>query len=276
MKPEDQNRFKEIMVGLGDYYKEKITKTLMMVYWEDFSDCGIDDFARAVSSHRKDPDQGMFFPKTANLIKQLHGTGKQQARSIESKAELAWSEIVAHLQYHGPYKTFTSKDGVSLAAFHAVGGISKLSTADYDAIVWIKKEFISMYATYENTPLENLPKNIMGLEDLHRHKLEQKGQLTDILSIATDMIQAEAEKENEGTPKENFETGKKNLSGLKAIFGKDDKPDEGEALESIVTNPKTDSGGGVVNIGADTEKEKERRRAALEAAKANLVKGGDL
>lgn len=272
MKPEDQNRFREIMAGLGDYYKEKITKTLMTVFWEDFEDCNIDDFAKAVSSHRKDPDQGMFFPKTANLIKQLHGTGKQQARSIEGKAELAWAGIIAHLTTWGPYQTYKSKDGVSLAAFHAVGGMSKLSTASNDDLVWIKKEFVSMYETYENTPIENLPQNILGLADLQKHKLEQKGKLTDILSIATDMIDKCDSESSETSPEAMSEEERKKLgqgrgAELREIMGMPQR--ETESKEEI-SKP---TGEGVKVISHDIEKEAERRRQVLESAKANLNKG---
>jgi hypothetical protein len=272
MKKEDQNRFREIMAGLGDYYKEKITKTLMTVFWEDFEDCNIDDFAKAVSSHRKDPDQGMFFPKTANLIKQLHGTGKQQARSIEGKAELAWAEIIAHLKTWGPYQTYKSKDGVSLAAFHAVGGMSKLSTASNDDIVWIKKEFISMYETYENTPIENLPQNILGLADLQKHKLEQQGRLTDILSIATDMIEKAATESNEASPEPISEEERKKIgqdkgAELRRLIGMSQRVIE---LKEGVKKPM---GEGVKVISHDIEKEAERRRQVLEAAKEKLNRG---
>lgn len=271
MKSEEYNKFKSVIAGMCEVYDRVPSEVLLKVFWEDFKDFTIEEFSKAVSDHRKDPDQGMFFPKTAHLMKQLKGNSKDQQRSIEGKAELAWSEITAHLQYHGPYKTFKSNDGVALAAFHAVGGMSKLSTADYEKMTWIKKEFISMYETYENTPIENLPQNIMGLEDLHRHKLEQKGQMSEILTIANEMINSESEEKQ--TPEESFETGKRNIGGLKAILGKPEKRSEPTAKESSVKKSDGVSGVLSVNVTDDTEKERERRRQALEDAKQKLNRG---
>mgnify|MGYP003634735659 CR=1 FL=1 len=278
MKREEYNKFKTVIAGMCEVYDRVPSEVLLQVFWEDFKELTIDQFSKAVSDHRKDPDQGMFFPKTANLMKQIKGSSKQQHRSIEERAELAWSEITTHLQRKGPYKTFSSKDGVSLAAFHAVGGMSKLSTADYDAIVWIKKEFISMYATYENTPLENLPQNIMGLEDLQKHKLEQKGRLTDIFSIANDLIDKAATESSEALPEplseeERQKVGQDKGVELRKLMG---MPQREDSIPEPPAQEVGEKGDGPKIITHDIEKEKERRRAALEAAKSNLQKGGDL
>lgn len=220
MTNDDYQRFKELLAGLGDLYEKKITKSLATVFWDDFKDVSIEDFAKAASDHRKDTDQGMFFPKTANLFKQLNGTSKQQARSIEGKAELAWSGIANHLRLHGPYKTFNCVDGVALASFKAVGGMGKLSTASNDDMTWIKKEFISMYETYENTPLDQLPSNVMGLEDLQRYKLEQQSGMQNMISKANEMISQESTKQSEHpNPTECWEIGKSRLGDLREAMG---------------------------------------------------------
>lgn len=226
MKDEDRERFAQTMVGLGDYYNMKIADSIYEVFWNDFGDLDFDTFAEAISNHRKDPDQGMFFPKVANLFKQINGTSKQQKRSIEGKAEMAWSEITNHLTRVGVYKTFNSSDGIALAAFKAVGGMGKLSTASYDDLTWIKKEFISMYDTYENTPLDQLPSNVMGIEDLQRYKLEQAGGMQNMIEKTNKMIADEAKRKKEEqedlpqTPMQAWETGKLNIDGLKGLVGK--------------------------------------------------------
>jgi len=271
MKSEDYNKFKTVIAGMCEVYDRVPSEVLLQVFWEDFKELTIDEFSKAVSDHRKDPDQGMFFPKTANLMKQIKGSSKQQHRSIEERAELAWSEITTHLQRKGPYKTFTSKDGVSLAAFHAVGGMSKLSTADYEKMTWIKKEFISMYETYEKTPLENLPQNIMGLEDLQKHKLEQQGRLTDIFSIASDLIDKASTESSEASPdplseEERQKIGQDKGAEIRKLMGMPQRQEE---------RPKeTTKGEGPKVITHDYEKERQRRLGVLSLAKEKLSKGG--
>ena len=53
---------------------------------------------------------------------------------------------------------------------------------------WAKKEFISMYSTYDKTPLEMLPSSLPGLVELHNHKekYQAKG-AQDIMSVLANM-----------------------------------------------------------------------------------------
>lgn len=200
MNVNDYQKFKEILAGLGDLYEKKITKALATVFWDDFKEISIEDFARAVSSHRKDPDQGMFFPKTANLFKQLNGTSKDQKRSIESAAELAWSDVIAFVTYNGVYGNYQCDDKIAMAAMKQLGGLSVIGNTSYDKQTWLKKEFISLYDSLIGTPEDRLPKNVLGIVSSHAKKIESRQGMQNMIGKAQEMIdEAQSEGDRQAT-----------------------------------------------------------------------------
>lgn len=154
MNNQDKNRFAEIMLGLGDYYKEKIADSTMSIFWEDFKDVSIEDFAKAVSNHRKDPDQGMFFPKVANLMRQINGNAKDKQNQQEAKAIEEWNKFKAHLKYNGFRAPYATENGAALATLAALGGISTLGGLDQSKLNWMEKEFVCLYLANANGGIE--------------------------------------------------------------------------------------------------------------------------
>lgn len=145
MNNQDLNRFKSIVAALGDYYDKSINSTLVGMYWQDFKEYSIEQFEKAVSDHRKDPDQGMFFPKTAHLIRQIEGTSKDKQNAREAKAERIWSDFMNHLRVRGHRVPFDVQDGAALAAFKTMGGMSQLNLIETKNIEWEGKKFAKLY-----------------------------------------------------------------------------------------------------------------------------------
>ena len=175
MNNDDKKRFAEIMATSGEMFDKKIGKTLMKTYFHMLSGYSIDQVDAAFKSHFLDPDQGMFFPKPANIVKQLSGTTKQQDQAIECRAELSWAVILGEMSRIGSYGTLKLEDRQAMAAVQAVGGWKKLCAQTFDELVWVKKEFVSCYDNYERTPLEALPSNLPGRIELDKHKSKQSG-----------------------------------------------------------------------------------------------------
>ena len=175
MNNDDKKRFAEIMTITGEMFDKKISTTLIKTYFKMLSGYSIEQVGAAFQSHLLDPDQGMFFPKPANIVKQLAGTTKQQDQDIECRAELAWAVIMGEMSRIGSYGTLNLEDRQAMAAVSAVGGWKKLCAQTFDQLVWVKKEFVSCYGNYERTPLEALPQNLPGRIELDKHKSKQTG-----------------------------------------------------------------------------------------------------
>ena len=181
MNDQDKSRFKTALTMIANTYDVEFRNDKIVMWWKLFNRHDIDQFEAAVLAHITDPDEGMFNPKPAHIIKRMNGSSKQNKESTEERAEIAWADIYGQIGRIGPYKAPNVADKQALAAVKGVGGWVYLCSLTTEELVWKKKEFVSLYDTYENTPLDRLPSSLPGLEDLDRHKREDKSQLKDIL-----------------------------------------------------------------------------------------------
>lgn len=174
MNNDDKKKFAEIMVTTGELFDKKITKTLMQTYFQMLTSYPIEKVEQAFHSHLLDPDQGMFFPKPANITKQIAGTSKQQDQEVDDKAELQWHTIIGEMSRIGSYGALKLEDGMAMAAVRSVGGWCHICSLTTDQLVWVKKEFISAYKNYERTPVELLPNNLPGRFEIENKKSKDK------------------------------------------------------------------------------------------------------
>lgn len=170
MKTEEQDEFKEVMVGLGEYYTKEITEALIKIYWYDLKPLTIEQFKQAASLHRMNPDNGQFFPKSADIVKIFTGTSKQQEQALEDKAQMQWLVIESQIRKIGSYGTLDLEDKQTLAAVKSLGGWQFICSRTTKQLVWLQKEFISAYQNFERTPVEALPDKLAGRYELENHK----------------------------------------------------------------------------------------------------------
>lgn len=176
MRQEDFNEFKSTLLGIGEVYDKAISKALGDLWWNMFQDVSIEDFKRAVHLHMRDPDNGQFMPKPANLIKQITGTSKEQHQTLHSKAEIAWNCVIGEIQRTGSYGSPKLDDGLALAAIKGMGGWVSLCMMTEDQLVWARKEFISAYQNYSTTPVELLPSSLPGRVQIENAKKQGNGE----------------------------------------------------------------------------------------------------
>lgn len=175
MLKHEENEFKEVFIGLGEYYGKEITEALIKIYWYDLRPLTIDEFKLAASKHRMSPDNGQFFPKSADLMRQINGTSKQVEQSLEGKAELAWACIEGEIRRIGSYGSLSIEDKQAMAAVKSIGGWKYLCGLTTDKMAWAQKEFVAAYKNFERTDLAALPDKLPGRIELENHKRDQKG-----------------------------------------------------------------------------------------------------
>lgn len=194
MDKNDGNKFKELITAINVTYGEDFTPPQTLLWWNMFKPYPVEVFEKAVYQHMADTEQGMFSPKPANIMKFITGTAKQGARDVENRAELSWHQVMDKIQRIGSYGSLKLDDKQAIAAIKAIGGWNKVSMATYDQLVWMKKEFMQAYDTYENTPLERLPSSLPGLVELQQHKCEDRKALGGIMREMEERNNAESEK----------------------------------------------------------------------------------
>jgi len=181
MDDSDKREFQEIVLATAELYstvkKIEVTPIMLKLFFSSLKDFDIKQVSYGFEQHLSDPVDGKFFPKPANIIKHLQ-TGDI---STEDKAMLAWSQVIREIRRTGSYGTLKLDDKQALAAVKALGSWSQLCNSTEQEMTWKKKEFLSVYETYEKTPVELLPSSLPGRVALVEHKEESSKCMKNIL-----------------------------------------------------------------------------------------------
>ena len=174
MQEHDKVKFSVMMNAAGEVYSKEITKPLLRLYFDALSQMTIQQAESAMMAHMRDPSAGQYFPKPADIIRQITGTEKQQAIAVEDRASMAWACIEREIRRIGSYGALELDDKQALAAVKAIGGWKSICASTTEELTWKRKEFIGSYATYERTPIEMLPSKLPGLIELSEHKTQSQ------------------------------------------------------------------------------------------------------
>ncbi len=175
MQDPDKVNFEKMIRATATMYPttikpEDINTMMLKLFFASLREYSFEQVSYGFEKHLSDPVDGKFFPKPANIIKHL----KANEPSAEQKAELAWAQVMRVMRTDGSYGSLKLDDKQALAAVKGFTSWKDLCMMPEKDMTWAKKEFISMYTTYENTPLEMLPSSLPGREELEQHKLENK------------------------------------------------------------------------------------------------------
>ena len=182
MVMDDSNKraFQEIVLATAELYstvkKIEVTPIMLKLFFSSLRDFTIEQVSYGFEQHLSDPIDGKFFPKPANIIKHL----KESETSTEERAELAWAQVIRKIRSTGSYGSLKLDDKQAIAAVKSLGSWQQLCNSTEAEMTWKKKEFLSMYETYEKTPVELLPGSLPGRIDLIEHKKEQCESMTRI------------------------------------------------------------------------------------------------
>jgi len=163
--------------ALGEYYDKPVSTELLKMYFSYLIEFTIEQVQAGAKAHQLDPKHGTFFPKAADIIRHLQ-TGKL---TTEEKGELAWAQIEREIRVTGSWGKLEMDDKQGLAALKSFTSWKDLCSMDVSKLTWAKKEFLSMYSTYENTPLELLPSSLPGRVELVEHKQKEAQSMGNIL-----------------------------------------------------------------------------------------------
>ena len=162
MQKHDEEEFKKVMLGLGEYYDKPITESLIKIYGYDLKPLTMEQFKQAASLHRMNTDNGQFFPKTADLMRHINGTSKQAEQQLEDKADIAWLTITGEVKRVGSWGSLKMEDKQALAAVKSLGGWKFICSKTEAELVWLHKEFIATYKNFERTDVNLLPNKLPG------------------------------------------------------------------------------------------------------------------
>ena len=181
MDDSNKREFQEIVLATAELYstvkKIEVTPIMLKLFFSSLRDYTVEQVSYGFEQHLSDPVDGKFFPKPANIIKHL----KTKELSTEEKAELAWGQITYELRKTGSYGNLVLDDKQALAALRSFTSWKEFCAMDVTKLTWAKKEFLSMYSTYQNTRVEMLPSSLPGLVDLQHHKKQEAQSMQNLL-----------------------------------------------------------------------------------------------
>jgi len=179
--------FADLIAGIGEVYSKQVSKAMMTIYFDALKGFDIDQVKLGFNQHVIDPKHGSFFPKPADIIRQL------QTKEIptEDKALLAWNQIIREMRRVGSYGSLKLDDRQAMAAIKAVKSWKDLCAMPESGLTWVKKEFMANYSMYDHTPLDALPSSLPGLEELENHK---KNKSTSAIGLADIFKRLDSEK----------------------------------------------------------------------------------
>ena len=173
MFEQDKDSFCELLEGIAGVFsttkKIEVTVPMLQVYFMSLNEYSYQQVEWAIGEHLKDPVDGKFFPKPANIIKHL----EQSKSTVDERAKLAWIEILGEVRRTGSYGNLEIEDKQAVAALKAICSWKELCMTDQDKMQWIEKRFIDTYETYDKTPLDMLPDKLPGRIYLDKHKTEK-------------------------------------------------------------------------------------------------------
>lgn len=155
MHATDRAQFATLFGQVMSYYRQDVSDFTRDLFWNAFEGHEFDAVRRAFEKHAKDPEQGRFAPKVADLVKILAGTASD-------RAALAWGKTHDAMGRVGAYTDVVFDDPVIHAVVLDMGGWPKLCRTDLNDLGYTQKRFMDTYKAYSNRGEFDYPKRLGG------------------------------------------------------------------------------------------------------------------
>jgi hypothetical protein len=159
MNNEDKREFAEMLTAMaGLYGKPTPDKPMLAMYFIAMQSISIDDFRQAANLHVIDTDQGQFFPKPADILRNVHG-------NKGTRAEQAWTKVDKAIKHVGPYQSVVFDDALIHAVINDMGGWIGLCNSDEEEYPFKHNEFVKRYGGFINRKPDSIPPKLIGLSE---------------------------------------------------------------------------------------------------------------
>jgi hypothetical protein len=163
MQEDDITDFTVMMVRMGELHRITISKRLTDIYWEALERFEWEDVKLAFEAHIPNPDCGQFFPKPADIVRWIEGSG-------ETRALRAWSKVEQAIIQVGIYKSIAFDDPLIHIVIEEMGGWIRLCGVTFQELPFRANEFQKRYLGFVYKKPERHPKYLPGLTELENGK----------------------------------------------------------------------------------------------------------
>ena len=163
MQPTESEKFRTLLSGVASFYRAEVSTFQLSIWWETLRSFDMPAVEDAFLRHLKNPDNGQFMPKPADIIKLIGG-------SNADSAQIAWTKVDRAVRHVGPYQTVIFDDPIIHAALADMGGWVELSRKEDDAWPFVQREFENRYRGYRNMPQLGAVPRLVGLFEFENTK----------------------------------------------------------------------------------------------------------
>ncbi|MDG4813146.1 DUF6475 domain-containing protein [Hydrogenovibrio sp. 3SP14C1] len=151
MQVQDMEKFSQILSWVFAYYEKDLTDLTFEMYWNGLKDYSIDEVQAAFNAHMQHPEDGKWWPKVSDIIKNCKG-------GTQDNALRAWSEVETAIRKVGAYQDVVFHDPLIHQIIHKMGGWMALcDIPDEKSLVFKANEFKNAYRALYGTPAQQQP-----------------------------------------------------------------------------------------------------------------------
>lgn len=155
MHSTDRQRFATLFGQVMSYYRQDVSDFTRDLFWNALEAQDFEVVQKAFERHAKDPEQGRFAPKVADLIKIIAGTSTD-------RAAIAWGKVHDAMSSVGAYTDVIFDDPAIHAAIEDLGGWPKLCRTEIVELGYAQKRFTDSHKAYTNRGEFDYPRRLGG------------------------------------------------------------------------------------------------------------------
>ncbi len=156
MEKIDIKPFMKLIASIGELYGKPISASLTEIYWQSLKCFELEDVQKALQAHIHNPDCGQFFPKPADVVRFIVGSGETRALS-------AWAVVEKAMHQVGSYQSIAFDDPLIHIVLEEMGGWIKLCSTKLTDLPFRANEFQKRYMGFLNKKTERHPKYLVGI-----------------------------------------------------------------------------------------------------------------
>lgn len=151
MQVQDMEKFSQVLNWVFAYYEKELTDLTFEMYWNGLKDYSIEEVQAAFNAHLQHPEDGKWWPKVSDIIKNCKG-------GTQDNALRAWNEVETAIRKVGGYQDVVFHDPLIHQIIHKMGGwIALCDIPDEKSLTFKANEFKKSYRALYATPQQLQP-----------------------------------------------------------------------------------------------------------------------
>lgn len=187
MERQDFDEFVTVLdAAMGMYDKQPPSGFAQSIWWNSLKSYTLQEVKAGFSRHIRNPDNGQFAPKPADIVRAIGGTSSDNA-------VVAWSKVDKTVRSIGAYRDVIFDDAYIHAVIGDMGGWVKLCTGhDDEAWPHVQREFENRYRGFmTRRQAGDYPRQLVGITNATNRQMGRTDKLQHPAVIG-DMAKAQA------------------------------------------------------------------------------------